>query len=165
MNDTVLFPAIQFSRDKSAQGFNSRSPVQFRSGAFGRQEICDLLCDRRFYRQLIHQNVEIRGNDAPTSLNPVHRQDGAQDLEVFLDPHHIALEIFPVISPLSIYPKSLSNQTSRFTSALSDSSLCIIYRAMKGYGQVFCIKEEIVISREYRDLSTGGDCTYQEVDL
>lgn len=99
MNDAVLFPAIQFRRDKSAQGFNAWSPVQFRSSALGRQEMADLLCDRRFYGQFVHQDVEIRGNDTPTPLNPVHRQDGAQDVEVFLDPHHVALEIFPVISP------------------------------------------------------------------
>lgn len=32
-------------------------------------------------------------------VRPVHRKDGAQDVEVFLDPHHVALEIFPVIAP------------------------------------------------------------------
>jgi hypothetical protein len=58
----------------------------------------------------IHQDVEVRGYDAPALINPVHRQDGAQDVEIFLDPHHVALEIFPVISP---YHEEVMIQTSR----------------------------------------------------
>ncbi|OGP85587.1 MAG: hypothetical protein A2V87_07135 [Deltaproteobacteria bacterium RBG_16_58_17] len=76
-----------------------RLSCSFSTTALGRQETGDLFCDRRFYSQFIHQDVEIRGYDTPNPLNPVHRQDGAQDVEVFFDPYHVAFEIFPVVSP------------------------------------------------------------------
>jgi len=84
--------------DEVAQGGDTRSTVEFDPRALRREDIVNGLAKRGIGDRSVHELAELDRNGSKPLVDPTHREQRTEHIEILLPPHDVALQVLSNVS-------------------------------------------------------------------